>query len=569
MAVTIALVAALAVSALLAVAGPAPTLAAAASTGRTPTAAVTTTSAAPAPSAYLAQVGEFVTGGEPKNLLADLPHGRLFVSDFSEGAPVGSISIVDLATGRVERRYPVPGSPANMVLSPDGRSLLVAEYWADKIVRLDLDSGGLETVITGVSAPWDIALVPGPGGTTLLAVTEHHADQVSFFNASSFAKLASIETDFFPYTMALDASAGRLYVASTGGRGSGQLMAVDLATLKPVWHRLTAQGAFDVQMSVSTGLVTVTCFTGQTVQVFGTDSTLVDSFKVPGRPRSSYLSPDGTTLYVTFQNEGVVTSYHLPDGAPLATVSVGSLPGPVVSIGADPAVRLAVGNQNDGTISVLSWVDSLPDFVDVPVGSVFYAAIHSLAQRGIVNGYPLPDGASEFWPDATLARAQLAKMLVGALGLHTPAVEPATVYFYDVDLSTGAYPFDYVQEAVRAGIAAGFDPAATGGVKEFGPYDPVTRLQLIRMVANAARVAGSPLPAYTGSSPFADVGPSDADYATILAAYGAGLISGSTDASGRLYLDPYAPATRGETAKVVDGLLGVLTTSGHLGTATP
>ena len=89
------------------------------------------------------------------------------------------------------------------------------------------------------------------------------------------------------------------------------------------------------------------------------------------------------------------------------------------------------------------------------------------------------------------------------------------------------------------------------------------------MVANAARVAGSPLPAYTGSSPFADVGPSDADYATILAAYGAGLISGSTDASGRLYLDPYAPATRGETAKVVDGLLGVLTMAEHLGTATP
>ena len=470
---------------------------------------------------------------------------------------MGSVSVVDLVTGHVERRYPVPGSPAGVALSPDGNSLLIAEYWADKIVRLDLATGGLQTVISGVSAPWDIELVPGPGGRTLLAVTEHHADQVSFFDASTFAKLASIETDFFPYTLALDASAGRLYVASTGGHGSGQLIAVDLATLQQVWATLTAQGAIDVQVSPAAGLVTVACFTGQTIQVFGTDGHLINSWKVPGRPRASYLAADGSMLYVTFQNEGVVTAYHLPDGTATATVSVGSLPGPVVSVGADPVPKLVVGNQNDGTLSLISWVDSLPDFVDVPVGSAFYTEIHALAQAGIVSGTPLPDGQAAFHPDESLARAQLAKMLVVALGLHTSAVEPATVYFGDLDPSTGAYPFDYVEEAVRAGIASGL-AAVPGAVPDFGPYDPVTRIQLIRMVANAAKIAGSPLPAYPGPSPFADIAPTDPDFATIMAAYGAGLVTGVTSPEGAMILDPYASATRGQAAKVVDGLLGII-----------
>jgi len=180
-----------------------------------------------------------------------------------------------------------------------------------------------------------------------------------------------------------------------------------------------------------------------------------------------------------------------------------------------------------------------------------------LAQAGIVSGTPLPDGEAEFHPDASLARAQLAKMLVVALGLHTSAVEPATVYFGDLDPTMGAYPFDYVEEAVRAGIASGL-AAAPGVAPDFGPYDPVTRIQLIRMVANAAEIAGSPLPAHPGPSPFADIAPSDPDFATIMAAYGAGLVSGVTGPEGTMILDPYASATRGQAAKVVDGLLGVI-----------
>ena len=78
------------------------------------------------------------------------------------------------------------------------------------------------------------------------------------------------------------------------------------------------------------------------------------------------------------------------------------------------------------------------------------------------------------------------------------------------------------------------------------------------MVANAAEIAGSPLPAHPGPSPFADIAPSDPDFATIMAAYGAGLVSGVTGPDGTMILDPYASATRGQAAKVVDGLLGVI-----------
>ena len=214
-----------------------------------------------------------------------------------------------------------------------------------------------------------------------------------------------------------------------------------------------------------------------------------------------------------------------------------------------------VGNQGDGTVSLLSDGRSVPEFEDVPRSHPLHREIRVLALRHAIEGYDLGGERFEFRPGAGLMRAQIAKMLVGVLALHTAEVETAgALPFADVPQDSGTYPYDYVEEAARLGLVKGFvtDPPV------FKPYTPVTRIQLLRMAVRAAEATGSPLPVPAGPSPFRDIGPSDADLEIVKAAYGAGMVAGFTGADGYLRLRPYDPADRGETAHVLFALLGSL-----------
>ena len=498
--------------------------------------------------------GAIVVGGEPKYVLAAPAGDHLFVSDF-EG---GHVAQVDLATGLVERRFRVSDGPVGLALSADGHSLYVASYFGNKVLRFNLDSGALEATLNLAeeSLPWDLKLVSGAGGRTLLAVTEHHNNVVAFFDAGTFARVASLPTTYYPYQMDVDAAGKRLYVASYGGKNGGEVLAVDLATLTPAWVRPTGSGSFDVRADPAHDRVLVTDFVGQTVTRFNTEGTTAGGWRVVGDPKESRFSADGSVYFAAIQSLDMVLALDPQTGLRQYSTPVGSRPGPMTwtTAGSTGTPVFAVGNQGDGTVSLLSAGDPVPEFTDAPAGHRFHREIRALALRGALNGYPDGEGDYSFRPDDTLARAQIAKILVGSLGLHTGEVEPAYLDFADVPAATGSYPFDYVQEAARRGIVSGL----TSSPPRFGPYQQVTRIQLIRMAVRAAEAVGSPLPVPAGGSPFVDVDVSSADFPYVMAAYGAGLVAGAPGPDGGLRLQPYSLATRGQTAYVVFALLAAL-----------
>lgn len=123
-------------------------------------------------------------------------------------------------------------------------------------------------------------------------------------------------------------------------------------------------------------------------------------------------------------------------------------------------------------------------FADVNAEHPACRAIEDLAARGVVTGT-----AAGFEPDRGLTRAELAVMLVRALGLKP---EPqAGMPFSDTE-GHWAAAGGYLQAAVKAGAFSGM-PDGT-----FRPNAPVTRAQLVKVAAAAAGLepAGRPL-AYT------------------------------------------------------------------------
>jgi S-layer homology domain len=201
-------------------------------------------------------------------------------------------------------------------------------------------------------------------------------------------------------------------------------------------------------------------------------------------------------------------------------------------------------------------------FLDVGSDHQFFSYIVDLAERGVVNGKETPVGSGlwYFRPDDPVLRAQFAQMIVEATRLHTPEVENLTTpTFRDVRPTFGGqgdplpYPFDYVEEAAAAGIVGGY---GDGG---FHPWEPIKRIQLVRMILRGAAAAGHPLPAYTGSEAvFADVHPGNPLYQDTMIAYQSGIMNGATGPDGRLYFYPWSSATRGQVAKMTSNLLQLL-----------
>ena len=114
-------------------------------------------------------------------------------------------------------------------------------------------------------------------------------------------------------------------------------------------------------------------------------------------------------------------------------------------------------------------------FTDVPPGSPSATAIDDLHQLGIVVGYQQADGSSRFQPNQRVLRAQMAKMVVLALGLDVdPTLSPP---FLDLGPLNPAnpYPHAYIALAAKLGIIRGQDPA------HFAPWIPVTREQAASM----------------------------------------------------------------------------------------
>lgn len=498
----------------------------------------------------MAETGAIVVGGEPKYLLSDPAHGLLYVSQFEQE----EIAVVNLATGLVIRRVPVPGSPVGLALGADG-GLYVASYFGNSLTLRDAETGLVRVTRAGVEAPWDVKVVQGPGGRSLVAVTEHHADRVTFLDPLTLVEVGRVSTGYYPYQMAVNAASGVLYVVAYGGKNGGEVTAIDLNTLKELWTTGTGGGSFDVAVDPIAGRVLVTDFVGQTVTRLALDGSGPHQDGVPGKPKAGVFAPDGTRLWVALQTTGQVVGVDPALDTVTQTIRVGSLPGPMVWMEGAPQPTLAVGNQGDGTISLLTDGPPVPEFTDVLPSHPLHLEIRALALRGAIGGYDLGDGTFAFRPDAGLMRAQIAKILVGSLALHTAEVETeGATAFADVPVGTGVYPYDYVQEASRLGLVNGF--ATRPPV--FKPYIPVTRIQLLRMAVRAASAMGSPLPVPAGGSPFYDIGPGDPDLAIIKAAHSAGLVSGTVGTDGRVRLKPYADATRGETAHVVFALLGAL-----------
>ena len=183
-------------------------------------------------------------------------------------------------------------------------------------------------------------------------------------------------------------------------------------------------------------------------------------------------------------------------------------------------------------------------FSDVDQSQWYHAAIDWAVEAKVLNGI---DGTTLMMPDAEITRAQMAQVLWNVEGNEPAASEAA---FSDVD--PGEWYVGAISWAVESGVFEGY--AGTG---LFGPDEPLTREQAALVLQRWSELNGEDVSGRADLSGYPDAElVSDWALDGVSWAVSAGILKGVDQEDGTALLDPAGTATRAQVAALMMRLEG-------------
>jgi YVTN family beta-propeller protein len=283
------------------------------------------------------------------------------------------VSVIDANTWGEIKRIPTGKEPHHLYLTPDEKSLIVANAGGDSLTFLDPRTADVQRVIKGILDPYHLRFSPDMKWFVTAANRLNHIDIYQWLPQAAeplklIKRIASSKT---PSHMWIDSKSTTAYVTM---QDSDEWVAVDLATQSIRWRFPTGDMPADIYLSpddkfayigltasdsvqvfdVSAGStqqpkLVKTIFTGQGAHAFRAagdkrhlfvsnrvantiskldlqTQSIVAQFKVPGGPDCMDVSADGKYIYVTSRWAKKLTVIDLQTGKVARQVNVGRSP---------------------------------------------------------------------------------------------------------------------------------------------------------------------------------------------------------------------------------------------------
>lgn len=147
-----------------------------------------------------------------------------------------SISIIDPVSFKEVQRLATGKEPHHLYLSPDEKSLLVANALSDSITLVDPKTGVIQRVIENIADPYQLRFSPNMKWFVTAANRLNHIDiyRVTARKGGGFdlALAKRVPTGKTPSHLAIDSKSTVVYSTM---QDSDELIAIDLATQRPRW----------------------------------------------------------------------------------------------------------------------------------------------------------------------------------------------------------------------------------------------------------------------------------------------------------------------------------------------
>ena len=216
--------------------------------------------------------------------------------------------------------YKVGNIPTDVAATPDGYSLLVANFGKGKFGRVDVldlqKKRVVESIQVGVRP---LAVVTNPGGSVAY-VANSASNSLSVISLEVYKVLETIPVGDGPIGLAMSRNGRKLFIAHSR---SNDLWVYDVRR-KTVLHKIALpEGPFRIAVSPDERLLAIPCFGANAVALVDSDASAeskVHRLAVKKNPVEAVFLPDGLSLLVACEGDERVMKVAVPAEARPAPV---------------------------------------------------------------------------------------------------------------------------------------------------------------------------------------------------------------------------------------------------------
>jgi YVTN family beta-propeller protein len=211
-----------------------------------------------------------------------------------------SISVIDMSTRKELRRVPALREPHHLMLSPDGKSLLVGDTTGNQMLFLDPTSGDIQRRVP-VADPYQLGFSPDG---KFLVVNGLARNQVDVYDPSTMRLIKRFPVESMPSHLAFSPDSHTVFVSL---QGTDKLAAFNLTSMEPLWTRPV--GPTPAGVLWLRDKVLVANMGGDYVAIVDPSTGDVVSKIVTGKgAHNLFLSPDKKTLWVNNRVGGTTSA---------------------------------------------------------------------------------------------------------------------------------------------------------------------------------------------------------------------------------------------------------------------
>ncbi len=253
-----------------------------------------------------------------------------------------SISVVDMATQQEVRRIPVLREPHHLVLSPDGKSLLVGDTAGNEMLFLDPATGAIQKRMP-VADPYQLGFSPNGKVLTVAGLARN---QIDVYDAASMKLLKRFPVVSTPSHIAYSPDSGAVYVTL---QDSDRLIGIDLHKMEVLWNQPVGKTPAGV-LWLNGKLLVADMGTDYVAQVEPATGKVMAKIQTGKGAHNLFLSPDHKILWVNNRAGGTTVSL---DATTLKPIRSYAIPGGPDDIDFAPDGKLWITRRWAEKVAVL------------------------------------------------------------------------------------------------------------------------------------------------------------------------------------------------------------------------
>jgi YVTN family beta-propeller protein len=211
-----------------------------------------------------------------------------------------SLSVINGQTYKETTRTHIGRSPHHLILTPDGKTLILAMAGGDELVFIDLASGVLKQRLPA-SDPYQIGF--SPDGKWFVA-NSLRLDRIDIYDGKDFHLVHRLPAPTMPSHIGFSPDSSTVYVTL---QGTNNLTAIDLASGKPKWTTPVGRQPAGVLVRKSGTILVGVMGTDHIAEVDPGDGHVIRTIHTDRGAHNFLLSRDGKTIWVSNRVAGTIS----------------------------------------------------------------------------------------------------------------------------------------------------------------------------------------------------------------------------------------------------------------------